>query len=69
MDIGNTGNVTAAQTPQSISQPTVGDCFDQEIRQLRECLEKLCIAKAKADTLGMLNHPVQDLRNILGYVI
>ncbi len=58
-----------AQTPQRIPQPTVGDCFDQEIANARLRLENLCVAKAKADTLGMLNHPAIDIRNILGWVI
>ena len=50
-------------------QPTVGDYYDRIIQETKLTLERVTIAKAKAETLGMLNYPAQDLRNILGYVI
>lgn len=48
---------------------TVGQAFDEEINRVKQQLERLTIAKAKAETLGMLNYPHSDLRAILGYVI
>jgi hypothetical protein len=54
---------------QSLPQPTVGDYYNRIIQETKLTLERVTIAKAKAETLGMLNYPVQDLRDILGYVI
>lgn len=47
----------------------LGEAFDAEILRTKQQLESLCIAKAKADTLGLLQVPVTDLRKILGHVI
>lgn len=48
---------------------TIGACFDYEINRIKQQLERVTTAKAKAETLGMLDYPAQDLRAILGYVI
>ena len=51
------------------TQFTVGQTFDAEIQRIKIQLERVTIAKAKAETLGMLDYPVQDLRAVLGFVI
>lgn len=48
---------------------TIGQAFDEEINRIKQQLERVTIAKAKAETLGMLNYPANDLRAILGFVI
>jgi hypothetical protein len=48
---------------------TIGWAFDEEIRRARELVETLCIAKAKAEALNLLQQPYQGLRQILGHVI
>lgn len=48
---------------------TVGQAYDEEIRRCKQSLEATVIAKAKAETLGMLDYPVHELRKVLGHVI
>ena len=58
----------AKQTPPNPG-PTIGDEFNIRIAEVKQRLENLCIAKAKADTLGFLDMPSRDLQKILGHVI
>ena len=63
-------NTTDAATPQPTGQPvTIEQLFNKEIAQARTTLEKLCIAKAKAETLGMLQYPAQGLREVFGWIV
>ena len=57
------------ESNQPIKLHTLGEAFDAEIMRTKQLLETLCISKAKADTLGLLQAPVTDLRKILGHVI
>lgn len=60
---------TGASTDDGKIPLTVGKAFDAEIQRLREPLERVTIARARAETLGLLDYPVGDLRSVLGYVI
>ena len=46
-------------------QPTtVGESLDSRIADARQHLEKLCIIKAKAETMQMLNHPISFIAEV-----
>ena len=47
------------------SEPmTVGKSIDSRIKRAREHVEELCILKAKADTLGILDYPQAFLEKL-----
>ena len=48
---------------------TIGEAMNRQIQYARQSLEKLCIAKAKAETLNLLDLPYQDMRQILGHIL
>lgn len=49
----------------SVPEPmTVGKSLDSRIRRAREQVEELCILKAKADTLGILDYPQEFLEKL-----
>lgn len=66
---GACGTTEACYAQQAKVPFTVRNAYDEEIHRLKIRLEQVTIAKAKAETLGMLDYPVGDLRNVLGYVI
>lgn len=45
---------------------TIRTNLDEEIKRARERVENLCIAKAKAETLGILDYPHKEVVKILG---
>lgn len=50
--------VTSAGSPKvPQKQQTVGEHLDERIAAVRQQVEEMCILKAKADTLGLLNYP------------
>ena len=54
-------------TPKAIAKPapkTMGEWYDEQIAEARKRVERLCIYKAKCETLGLLQHPADDLRSI-----
>lgn len=44
---------------------TVEQHLNDRITEIRHRLEKLCVAKAKAELLGILNAPLDDLARIV----
>ena len=44
---------------------TVGMYLDTKILSARTYLEKLCVAKAKAEVLQMLDYPVDEIRSLV----
>lgn len=50
-----------SQKPTSDTE-TLGQCLDQRIAQARKNLEELCITKAKAEAMQMLNTPMDFMR-------
>lgn len=43
---------------------TVRDVLDEKIHYARRLVESTCVAKAKAEFLGLLDAPYSDLENI-----
>jgi len=56
--------VDSCQVPQRREQ-TVEEFLNERIEYSRLEVEKLCIAKAKAETLGLLKYPYGELCKIL----
>lgn len=54
---------------QEVPAQTIGQVYDARIKSIKEHLETVTIAKAKAETLGFLNFPAKDLQAVLGWVI
>lgn len=52
------------QVPQQREQ-TVEEVLTERIEYSRKEVERLCIAKAKAETLGLLKYPYQEMCKIL----
>ena len=44
---------------------TVEAVFSQRIEEARKNVERLCIAKAKVETLGLLKYPHSELMDML----
>lgn len=51
--------------PKRAEQKTVGDYLDEKIAYARSEVERLCVAKAKAEALNILKWPHQQLHNIV----
>lgn len=51
--------------PQRVP-PTVEEVLNEQIERARKNVEQLCIAKAKAETLGLLKYPYNEMVAILG---
>ena len=47
---------------------TVGEFLDARIEAARQRVLELCTAKAKAECVGLLNAPVEELRTFVGYI-
>ena len=54
--------------PNKVPQ-NLRDAYNQQIKAYKESLERVTIAKAKAETLGVLDYPLKDTREVLGWVI
>ena len=50
-------NQACAGLKQPYKSRTVGEALDQQIEQARKWVEQLCIRKAKAEALNVLDHP------------
>jgi hypothetical protein len=44
---------------------TVGQKLDMQIAETRKHLEALCITKAKAEAMQMLDHPMDFIRQLI----
>ena len=55
------GQVPVAQIPQR----TVREDLDRRIKNARQQVEDLCILKAKADTVGILDYPHEFITNLV----
>lgn len=51
--------------PKRAEQKTVGDYLDERIAYARSEVERLCVAKAKAEALNILKWPHQQLHDIV----
>jgi hypothetical protein len=56
------GVVTQQSEPKVI---TVGENLDEAIKNCRKELERLCVAKARAEALQMLEFPVDEVRGLV----
>jgi len=54
-----------AQTTEHVEPKTVGELLDHKIALTRHHLERLCITKAKAETLQILDYQIELLREVL----
>ena len=57
-DVGTNAKEIRIAPPEPM---TVGKSLDSRIKRAREYVEELCILKAKADTLGILDYPQEFL--------
>ena len=57
-NVGNNAEEIRIAPPEPM---TVGKSLDSRIKRAREYVEELCILKAKADTLGILDYPQEFL--------
>jgi len=48
----------------AVAQRTVGQSLDSRIKHARQQVEALCIAKAKAEALGILDYPQEFMEQI-----
>ena len=48
----------------SMPPPTVGEKLDMQIAETRKALEQLCIIKAKAEAMQMLDYPMDFIRRL-----
>ena len=48
-----------------VEPETIRSALDRRILEARQRVEKLCVAKAKAETLGLLDAPWSDLETII----
>lgn len=62
-------SMTFGETDGKVPTPrTLGQELDAGIMQARKHLEQLCVSKAKAEVLGLLDSPHRDLMQIVnGY--
>ena len=60
-DVGNNAEEIRIAPPEP---RTVGKSLDSRIKRAREHVEELCILKAKADTLGILDYPQAFLEKL-----
>lgn len=56
------GMVTKQSEPKSI---TIGENIDDAIQNCRKELERLCVIKARAEALQMLEFPVDEVRKLV----
>lgn len=65
MSTGTLGGMAQFATAASPArESTVGEILDIRIAKAREQVEKLCMIKAKAEAMQMLNHPIQFIADI-----
>jgi hypothetical protein len=57
-----------AQKTRETPNPTIREVLDEQIEISRKHTEKLCIAKAKAETCGLLDYPHRAIYEMLGNV-
>lgn len=57
----------AGVNPYQDPKFTLRDHCELQIKQARERVEELTIKKAKLETLGMLDYPYNQLRNLLDF--
>jgi hypothetical protein len=46
---------------------TVGDMLDESIKRARENVERMCVVKAKAEALNILDHPAEFYHQLIQY--
>ena len=56
-------NGCMASAPTELND-TVGQSLDRRIKAARERVERLCIAKAKAETCGILDFPQRFIEEV-----
>lgn len=61
--MNETKTVATNAEPEAYN-PTVGEHLDRQIANTRQRLEELCIAKAKAETVQILNVPMSFIHTI-----
>ena len=54
---------TMASAPLEVND-TVGQALDRRIKSARERVERLCIAKAKAEACGILDFPQRFIEEV-----
>lgn len=62
--VGQTDGCCTVSPPKT-RRMNVGEHLDQQIANARRQLEVCCVAKAKADAMGWLEHPIDDLTRII----
>ena len=56
----------AEKVPQVEKAPeTVREVLDRRIADHRKAVESLCIQKAKCETIGVLDHPMEFYQNLV----
>jgi hypothetical protein len=62
MTINTLGTATDSTGEPDVS--TVGKMMDYRIQQARQNLETLCVLKAKAEAMQMLDYPTEFIRKL-----
>jgi len=62
MTINTLGTATGSTDETDLS--TVGKMMDYRIQQARQNLETLCVLKAKAEAMQMLDYPTEFIRKL-----
>lgn len=65
--LGITDPTCAAQSASQSPCETLGENLDAKIARTRKHLEKLCITKAKAEAMQMLNTPMDFLGDCMDW--